>query len=682
MRRRSQDRLRRGMAAARVAIALAAFTLAASAADADGGRGASRAASALQQGSATAPPGTVRLEGSLAPAIARASQVGTLDPAQEIEFAFTLPVRDPAGLEAFMKALYTPGDPLYRHYLKTGEFTDRFGPSQADYDAVIAFAEQHGLRVMATHTNRAVLDVAGPVQAIESALGIRMMRYRAANGRVFRAPDVEPALPAAIEARVAGVVGLDDAVQPKSNLLGPLSGGGARLDTASPIGGAGRRLAAPSVGTGPGNAFAPADIRAAYNLNGLAENGAGQTIALFELDGYRGSDITAYEDQFGLPHVTLTNVLLNGVSGTPTAPTVAVPYPPGPSEVTLDIELAIALAPSATAIVVYEGTSYTDLYNRIATDNTAQQVSTSWYYGLDSDPPVAVRNAENTAFVQMAAQGQSFFAASGDFGSNVRTGSDANGNPILQFGVQDPSAQPYVIGVGGTLVSSNVVGGPWSSETSWSGSGGGISTIWTLPGYQSAAIPAGSGGSATFRNVPDVSLDSGSGYSIYFYGAWQTYIGTSCAAPLWAGFTALVNQRRADNGLGRVGFLNPALYFLGHSGRYATDMHDITTGSNGAYAAVAGYDNVTGWGTLNGANLIGDLLVDPGILYVDGNFTGSPQIGTPAHPYTTVTQAANAAIAGQPTLVYVKGFNYLENLTTSKSLLLVNNGGGVVRIGN
>ncbi len=475
-------------------------------------------------GVATTQEAAVRLRGNLSPLIAQAQSIGALDKTQQIEFAITLPVRNQAQLGALLKGLYTPGDPLYRHYLKTGEFADRFGPTQADYDAVIAFVKQHGLRVTNTHANRAVLNVAGPAGVIEATFGVHLMRFQAASGRIFHTPDAEPAFPASIAARVAGVVGLDDAVEPRSNIIMPAASG-ANNNAAALANG---------IGTGPGNGLAPSDIKTAYNLNGITENGAGQTIALFERDGYLPSDITAYENQFGLPQVTLQNVLLNGVTGTPTAATLQVPYPLGPAEVTLDIELAIALAPGATRIIIYEGTSYTDLYNRIASDNAAQQVSSSWYYGLDSSPSAAIRNSENTAFQQMATQGQSFFAATGDFGDKVQTGTDSNGNPILQFGVQDPSAQPYVTGVGGTTLTTNGAGGAYTSETAWSGSTGGISTIWPIPIYQSAAVSPGSGGSSTFRNLPDVSLNSSpsTGYSIYYYGTWfGTYGGTSCAAP-------------------------------------------------------------------------------------------------------------------------------------------------------
>lgn len=603
----------------------------------------------------------VRLRDNLSPLVARAALMGRAGANERIQFSIALPVRNQAQLDEFLTSLYTPGSLFYRQYLKTGEFAERFGPTQADYDAVIDFVKKQGLEVVGTHSNRMVLEVAGTSDKVETAFGVRMMRYRANSGRVFRAPDVEPVLPASISAKISGVIGLDDALEPRSNLR---------------LRGASQQLAGSSgIGSGPLTGLSPSDIKTAYSLNSVAETGTGQTIALFELDGYLASDIRSYETNFNLPNVTVQNVLLDSVSGTPSTNVNGV------LEVTLDIELAIALAPNINRVIVYEGTSFVNIYNRIASDNAAQQVSTSWYPGRESDVSASLRNSENTAFQQMAAQGQTFYAASGDYGDKVKTGT-TNGNPILQFGVQDPSSQQFVTGVGGTTLATASPGGSFQSEVAWAGSGGGVSTIWSLPNYQSFVASPGSGGSASFRNLPDVSLDSdpNTGYSIYVAGGWTTVGGTSCAAPLWAGFTALVNQRRASHGVGQLGFLNPTLYYLANSPNYASDFHDITGGNNGTFAAVAKFDNCTGWGSFNGGSLIGDLQINADVLYVDGTFNGSPQNGTISNPFKTVTGAINAASPFRATLIYIRGNTYLENLTVNKNVLLINNGGGPATI--
>ena len=606
----------------------------------------------------------VQLRGNIPPIVGKAIQAGRLSATNRLRFSITLPPRNQPEMDALFERMYTPGDPNYHHFLKTGEFAERFGPAQSNYDAVITFAKKLGLDVVQTHANRLVLEVAGPTDKIEKGFGIRMMHYRTANGRVFHAPDSEPTVPAEMADKISGIVGLDDALEPLSNLLLPPSAN---------AGGS------PNAGSGPAGGYTPSDIKTAYNLNGLPENGSGQTIALFELDGYLTSDVLAYEANYSLPNVTIQNVLLDGVSGNPSALTNA-----GPLEVTLDVELAIALSPNISQLIVYEGTSFVNIYNRIASDNFAQQVSTSWYSGRDIDVSSSITNGEFFAFKQMAMQGQTLYAASGDFGDKVKTGTDTNGNPVLKFGVQDPSAQPYVTGVGGTTLTTAGAGGTNQSETTWAGSGGGISPFWTLPNYQSALVSPGSSGSSTLRNVPDVSLcsDPNSPYSVYYNGAWTTVGGTSCAAPLWAGYTALINQRRANAGTGRLGFLNPTLYYLGHSENYNTDFYDITNGNNGTYAAVSHYDNTTGWGSFKGGTLINDLQLDANVLYVDGSYAGATENGTIAAPYKTITGAINSASQVLPTLIYIKGQTYHEYFTTSKKCILVNNSGGTVTIGN
>lgn len=542
-----------------------------------------------------------RLLGHIPPAVRTAVPVERVNAQETVRFTFALPLRDQAGLDALLKRLYNPADPEYGHYLTPAQFTARFGPTQADYNAVISYARSQGFDVVATHPNRLLLDVTGPAWATERAFRVNMVRYQKPDGELFRSPDAEPSVPAHIAGRLSGIIGLDTAARFHPHNV-PLSlnvpQGPIAADGLDPFG-----LLTPfQIGSGPGGGLTPSDIKAAYNLSGVSLNGTGQTLALFELDGYTASDITAYENAYGLTHTPLQNVLVDGFNGSAGN---------GAGEVTLDIELMIALAPNATKILVYEGPNSSagvvDTYNRIATDNLAKQISTSW--GLyEAGSGASTRNSENTIFQQMAAQGQSIYAAAGD------SGAKDNGSTLS---VDDPASQPYMTGVGGTTLTTTAPGGPYVSEKTWNGGsvnagagGGGISSVWTIPSYQVGVISAASKGSTTMRNVPDVSLDAdpNTGYSIYFHGGWQIYGGTSCAAPLWAGFTALVNQQRATAGKAPLGFANPSLYPIGKGTRYTTDFHDIADGStNLFYPAVTGFDDATGWGSFNGANLLTDL---------------------------------------------------------------------------
>ena len=527
------------------------------------------------------------------PILRSAQRLNRVAASEQISLALVLPLRNQDQLADLLHRLYTPGDLMYGKYLTSSQFTQQFAPTPADYQTVIAFAQSQGLTVTNTHPNRTIVDVVGNAQTVEQAFAVQLHQYKA-NGRVFRAPSNEPMIPAQLSGRISAVVGLDSAALLRTHN---------REKTAAPQGvvpqgGTGSGSHPRQTGSGPGGALAPSDIKTAYNLNGINANGAGQTLGLFELDGYNASDISSYENYFGLPNVPLQNVLIDGYNGGAGG---------NANEVTLDIELQIALAPSISKIYVYEGpNSYgglVDTYNRIATDNLAKSISTSWgvpevYLGS------SVRTSENQAFQQMAAQGQSIFAAAGDWGA-YDTGSSLS--------VDDPASQPYMTGVGGTSLTTNGPGGAWKSETTWNGGsvsggagGGGISTIWAKPSYQ-----ANFGLSSSFRNVPDVSLDAdpNNGYSVFFNGGWTIFGGTSCAAPLWSAFVACVNQGRAAAGKSTVGFANPLIYQLGASTDYGTDYYDIADNStNLYYHATTGYDNATGWGTINGAGLYPDMV--------------------------------------------------------------------------
>ena len=338
----------------------------------------------------------VRLHGHVpAKAIANAQFLGSLPATTEIPMAFSLPLRNQQELVVLLKRIYDPADTLYGHYLTSQEFTDRFGPTQDDYDTVTAYALSLGLRVTGTHPNRTLLDVSGSAAVVEAAFNLHLNHHQAPDGRKFYAPDNNPEVLDFIVSRIAGVIGLDNAaVWHAHSRFVPAE----ETTLTSPF----------QIGTGPGGGLTSGDIRTAYNLNGVAADGSGQTLGLFELDGYNPADVVTYVNHYGLRSVPLQNVLIDGFSGKAGN---------GADEVTLDIELQIALAPGASKIIVYEGPNsnkgVVDTYNRIATDNLAKQISTSW--GLsEGQSSAAVISSENAAFQQMAAQGQSIYAASGD----------------------------------------------------------------------------------------------------------------------------------------------------------------------------------------------------------------------------------------------------------------------------
>jgi kumamolisin len=509
---------------------------------------------------------------------------GKVSEDEPLPVTLSLPLNNDADLDQKLGAIYQPGNPSFHQFMTPAEFHNRYAPTAGQIETVRAYLESQGIQVTSVNDNGYLVKAQASVGVINTAFQTEIHRYRAADGNEYFAPSTEPQLPFGIQA----VHGLQNVSRLKSYARAQSLGSNAETEHS---------------GSGPNGGLSPSDIHNAYNVSS-STTGAGQTLALFELDGYTASDITNYERQFGLPSVPLQNVLVDGATGAPGG---------GATEVTLDIELMTAIAPGASRIMVYEGPNESqavlDLYARIANDNIAKQISSSWG-DAEADNSASFLQAENVIFKQMAAQGQAFYASAGD------AGADDNGSSLS---VDDPGSQPYVVSVGGTHLVSGP-GGSYLNETTWNNGspsygagGGGISVVWTQPSWQNGVVSAQSKASQSMRNVPDVSLnaDPQVGYAIFVGGGWTIFGGTSCAAPLWAGFTALVNQKRAAEGSGVLGFPSPYLYAVGIGARYDSDFHDIADGStNLFYPAVKGYDDATGWGSFNGQNLLADLSAD------------------------------------------------------------------------
>jgi subtilase family serine protease len=544
------------------------------------------------------------LPGHVPPVVSSLTAKGRLPATNQLNLAIGLPLRDVPGLDAFLAQLYDPASPNFRQFLTPGEFTARFGPTEQDYEAVKNFARTNGLAVTTTYSNRLVLDVAGPAAAVEQAFHVTLRTYRdPAAARDFYAPDTEPMVDAALP--VVDVQGVSDFWRPRPRLH--------RMNTpaASAIANAG------SAPDGSGSYFGN-DFRNAY-APGTTLTGAGQAIGLFEADGFYSKDIAAYAAAAGngRTNIAIQTVLLDGFSGVPTPG----PYSGNP-EVSLDIEMAIAMAPGLAKIVVYEGSPDNFVPNDIlnamlAGSATVKNLSCSW--GWSGGP----NTTTGSIFTNMAAVGQSFFNAAGDGDAFTTGAGSANGvdNPSLY---NTPSSSPIITVVGGTTLTMNGSGSSYASETVWNwgydaaaggyiGSSGGISSYFSIPYWQTNINMTARGGSAKQRNIPDVALTADNVFVDYGNGSRAIFGGTSCAAPLWAGFTALANQQAEAGGTPVVGFINPAIYAIAAGSSYAACFHDVTTGNNtwsgspNLFYATNGYDLCTGLGTPAGQNLINAL---------------------------------------------------------------------------
>jgi len=404
-----------------------------------------------------------------------------------------------------------------------------------------------------------------------------------------------------------------------------------------------------TTGSGPSASYLGSDMRAAY-YGGTALTGAGQNLGLFEFEGTDLADLSTYFKNVGQTNnVPVTLLSTDGTS------TSCVDTRAGgdcdDTEQTLDMTQALGMAPGLASLVVYIGSTDTAIISAMTTHSPLPTtIGCSWGW-TPADPTTL-----DPYFEKMAAQGQNFFAASGDSSTWSKT------NEAW------PADDAYVVSVGGTDLVTASAAGAWKSETAWADSGGGISPDGiAIPSWQqlSGVINSSNKGSTTLRNGPDVSANAN--FTFYTCSDQTTclaneYGGTSFAAPMWAAYIALANQQAVASGGKTLGFINPTVYQQNVGSSYSANFHDITSGTSGSYSAVTGYDLVTGWGSPNGAALINALaptstspafalFASPGSVSVVQGSNGSSTIST------TVSGGFNSAVAlsasGQPSGVTV-----------------------------
>jgi hypothetical protein len=598
----------------------------------------------------------VTLHGHVRPAVmsGKAAAAGLMPADERLELSLVLPLRNQAVLASLLSRLYDPSSPDFHHFLSTDQFTQQFGPTAEDYDAVVNFACANGFTVIATPANRLVVPISSTVAQVQNAFHVKMGLYHhPTENRLFYSPDREPSLNLGVP--VAHIAGLDNFSIPR-----PMT---ARSNAA-------QDSAVAATGSGPKGAFLSSDMRAAY-YGGSALTGTGQTIGLVEFDGYDPSDVSQTFSNAGQSaSVPVNNVLLDGVTGGSASGDDA--------EEVIDIVQAIGMAPGLSQVRVYIGANDADILNAIASENVARQVSISWSWS-PGDP-----TTDDVFFEELAAQGQSVFAASGDWGEY---------DPY--FDNFYPAEDAYVTAVGGTDLTTAGAGQAWADETAWNRSGGGISPDGTpLPAWQAGVANSSNGGSAALRNVPDVAAEANTDNYVCAMGhCVGDYGGTSFAAPRWAAFMALVNQQAAANGEPAIGFLNPAIYSIAAGSASSDALHDIVIGNNDArdnccgwpyYNAVPGYDLVTGWGSPAGQGLVDALApaAPAGFALSSSASALNLNPGGSAKTTITVTEAAgfssavNLSVSGLPGGITA---SWSANPASSRSLLTLEAAGSAVR---
>jgi subtilase family serine protease len=585
----------------------------------------------------TAASPAVALSASPAPALpAHAVRLGAVSPASVLRLDVTLQVPDQGALTAFLAGLSNRTSPYFHDFLQPGQFGRLFGPSLSQVATVEAALRAAGLSPGAVTSNRLAIPVTATAQQVQRAFGVSLVRYRLpgtkdAAGRVAFRNTTAPKLAAAAAPLVSGILGLNDLALSHDMLSQPAdpapagtaraAGTVSRPDAAGPQACAAASATATEFGGYTANQLASYYLMSP--LYGYGDFGKGVRVALAEIGPNLPSDITAYENCYGIK-TPVKYLKVDGGAGTGSGE-------PSP-EAALDIEDVAGLAPQVS-IDVYQAPGSDqgvyDMFNDIVKADKDKVVSAS-FGGCEAifkaeDP--SYLTAVRSVMEQADAQGQTVFASSGDSGSSsCYPFNNAENAPDDNF----PASSPDVIAVGGTTIIPSGGETVWNESADGAGAGGGGDSIeWCMPSYQyktditgliSSLSKTNSGCKSSnkgsyVREIPDVSADADpeSGYVIYAAGAWAVSGGTSAAAPLWAAIAALIDASPfcADYGSGAAGVLPQGLYGmmgLDHSYVYESvpeGLADVTQGTNdytptgytgGLYPATKGFDMATGLG--------------------------------------------------------------------------------------
>jgi kumamolisin len=460
----------------------------------------------------------------------------------------------------------------------SAEMAEKYYPLETDYQAVADWLTSQGLTITLTDPNRLAIFASGAVWQASQAFQVTFARVLFENAEYTSAISA-PGVPAALAPVILGINGLQPHIHAHKH---------AQLQLMQPA-------SSPSVAP----PFLPSEIKHAYNADGLSQTGAGQKIGIV-IDTFPAtSDLTTFWSDCGISQ-SLGNIeFIQVVSGT-------LPAPSG--EETLDVEWSSAIAAGAKVRVyatkdlstVHIDQAYARIVSDLPSQPALRQVSLS--YGLGETYTTASQvQTDDNYFAELASAGVTVFVSSGDGGSSPGPSGQDHSGPIQ---VETPASDPNVTAVGGTTLNVDSGTGNVTSESAWFDGGGGISIYFNRPGWQTGTgVPSGS-----TRLVPDVAsvADPNTGGFLIFGGSEYIVGGTSWSAPTWAGFGALINQARANAGMGSLGLLGPRIYPLLGSANF----RDITSGSNGSggvYNAGVGYDLCTGTGVPNVANLLATL---------------------------------------------------------------------------
>jgi kumamolisin len=516
----------------------------------------------------------ITLKGSERAAVSGARVLAPADPAERLEVSMIVRRSAPEALQSRVQGLAS-GD-RSQGILSQEEFAAQHGAAAADLAAIRAFAAANGLSVVQESAARRTVVLAGTVAQFNSAFSVQLQQLSHPQG-TYRGRTGPISLPSELDGVVEAVLGLDNRPQAMPHFR------------TRPVPGRKKKSAAAAAAV----SYAPTQVASLYGFP--SGTGAGQCVAIIELGGgFRPADLATYFTglKVGSPKVSAVSV-----DHGQNSPTGAANGPDG--EVMLDIEVVGAVAPAANIVVYFAPNTDAGFLDAVTTashdtGNRPSVISISWG-SAESTWTAQAMTAMDAAFQAAATMGITVCVASGDGGSSdgVTDGSDH---------VDFPASSPFALGCGGTslkatskAITKEVV---WNDGANGGASGGGISTFFATPSWQSGLSAVHSGGKSvalTKRGVPDVSgdADPDTGYDVRIDGTNTVIGGTSAVAPLWSALIARLNQAAASP----AGYLNPQLY------KNPNLLRDITVGNNGDFKAAKGWDACTGLGSPNGPAL-------------------------------------------------------------------------------
>jgi kumamolisin len=506
-------------------------------------------------------------------------QLGLTDARVEINFSLVLRLPGGRRLQRFLEGLSNPRSRDYRHFISPSRFGERFGVSRVALLRVSQRLSRDGVTVIRGYPQRTALEVRARARVVDHEFGVRLVDYLDSRGRRYHRLQGNAKVPAAMRATVSGVSGLDTEPDHRPADVPP-------------------------------DGLTPRAAALAYSLVPLTNmgiRGQGQKIALVSLASANPADLATFKARFGIAGPPPRVIPVAGGAGPPGS---------GQSEVNLDLDVLSSTAPQAQ-ILNYTApngpVTFGQIYDRIVADRQANIVSQSWG-SCESDPlTTAEFQRDEHSIAAAIAAGVTIFDATGDAGAYDCSGK-GSGPGALQLAVEYPASSPGVVAVGGTSLSV-AQDGSYFTETAWegvlerTGGGGGLSTLFARPSWQ-----AGPGVLNPYSNgrrqLPDVSAaaDVASSWPAYSQGSLSQAFGTSAATPFWAASMLLIGQYAQQQGVGRLGFVDPMLYAIASSTQPLPAFHDVTRGGNLLYQATRGWDYATGLGSPDVFNLARDVV--------------------------------------------------------------------------